>query len=83
VNWDTNRSQIAGLSIVMDPNPTLEFYKSLGSVVVEILNVQHSMQLMQKNYLISEQIGMPLTMALKSIGYTEIVLFLTFGKSDI
>jgi hypothetical protein len=33
--------------------------------------------------LFSEQIGIPLTNALKSVGYINIVLFLTIGKSDI
>jgi hypothetical protein len=38
---------------------------------------------MQKTCLFSEQIGMPLTNALKSIGYTDVALFLTIGKPDI
>ncbi len=38
---------------------------------------------MQKTYLFSMQIGMPQTNALKSIGYTDTVLFLTIGKPDI
>ncbi len=41
------------------------------------------MQLMQKTYLFSMQIGMPQANALQSIGYTDTVLFLTVGKSDI
>ncbi len=38
---------------------------------------------MQKTYLFSQQIGMPLANALKSVGYTDTVLFLNIGKSDI
>jgi hypothetical protein len=38
---------------------------------------------MQKTYLFSMQIGMPQANALKSIGYTDTVLFLTTGKPDI
>jgi hypothetical protein len=38
---------------------------------------------MQKMYLFSPQIGMPQTNALNSIGYMDIVLFLTIGKPDI
>jgi hypothetical protein len=38
---------------------------------------------MQKSYLFSMQIGMPQENALKSIGYTDIILFLTLGKPDI
>jgi hypothetical protein len=38
---------------------------------------------MQKTYLFSMQIGMPQANALKSIGYTDTVLFLTNGKPDI
>jgi hypothetical protein len=41
------------------------------------------MQLMQITYLFSMQIGMPQANALKSIGYTDPVLFLTIGKLDI
>jgi hypothetical protein len=36
-----------------------------------------------KTYLFSMQIGMPQTNELKSIGYMDIVLFLTIGKPDI
>jgi hypothetical protein len=38
---------------------------------------------MQKTYLFSMQIGMPQENALKSIGYTDTVLFLTIGQPDI
>jgi hypothetical protein len=38
---------------------------------------------MQKTYLFSMQIGMPQANAIKSIGYTDTVLFLTTGKPDI
>jgi hypothetical protein len=38
---------------------------------------------MQKTYLFSMQSGMPQAIALKSIGYTDTVLFLTIGKTDI
>jgi hypothetical protein len=41
------------------------------------------MRLMQKTYLFSVQIEMPLENALKSVGYMDTVLFLTIGKSDI
>jgi hypothetical protein len=38
---------------------------------------------MQKTSLFSVQIEMPLENALKSVGYTDAVLLLTIGKSDI
>ncbi len=38
---------------------------------------------MQKTYLFSMQIGMPQANALKSIGYTDTVLFLTIGNPVI
>jgi hypothetical protein len=38
---------------------------------------------MQKTYLFSMQSGMPQANALKSIGYTDTVLFLTIGMPDI
>jgi hypothetical protein len=38
---------------------------------------------MEKTYLFSPQIGMPQANAQNSIGYTDIVLFLTIGKPDI
>jgi hypothetical protein len=38
---------------------------------------------MQKTYLFSLQIGVPQANALNSIGYTDTVLLLTIGKSDI
>jgi hypothetical protein len=38
---------------------------------------------MQITYLFSLQIGMPQANALNSKGYTDTVLFLTIGKSDI
>jgi hypothetical protein len=41
------------------------------------------MRLMQKIYLFSMQIRMPQANALKSIGYTDTILFLTIGKPDI
>ncbi len=37
---------------------------------------------MQKTYLFSKQIGMPQANALKSLGYTDTILFLTIGKLD-
>ncbi len=40
-------------------------------------------RLMQKTYLFSLQIGMLLANALNSIGYTDTILLLTIGKSDI
>ncbi len=40
------------------------------------------MRLMQKTYLFSVQIGMPLSNALNFIGYMDTVLFLTIGKPD-
>jgi hypothetical protein len=41
------------------------------------------MRLMQKTYLFSMQTGMRQATALKPIGYTDTVLFLTIGKPDI
>ncbi len=38
---------------------------------------------MQKTYLSQEQIGTPLANALKSLEYTDTVLFPTIDKSDI
>ncbi len=38
---------------------------------------------MQKSYLFLMQIGMPQANAVKSIGYTDTVLFLTIGKPYI
>jgi hypothetical protein len=38
---------------------------------------------MQKTYLFSLQIGMPLANAQNSIGFTDTVLFLFIGKPDI
>jgi hypothetical protein len=38
---------------------------------------------MKKTYLFSVQIGMPLTNALNSIGYTDTELFQTISKLDI
>jgi hypothetical protein len=52
-------------------------------IVVEILNLKAPMRLMQKNNIFSEQNVMPLTNALKSIAYTDIILFLTIIKMDI
>jgi hypothetical protein len=40
-------------------------------------------RLMQKTYLFSLQIGMPQASALNTTGYTNTVLFLTFGKPEI
>jgi hypothetical protein len=39
------------------------------------------MRLMQKTYLVPVQIGMPLANAPKSVGYTDTVLFPTFGNA--
>jgi hypothetical protein len=52
-------------------------------IIVKILNLNDYMQLMQKSYLFSMQIGKPQANALKSIGYTDSVLFLSIGKPDI
>jgi hypothetical protein len=52
-------------------------------IVVKTLKLKYPLLLMQKTCLFSVQIVMPLTNALKSIGYTHIVMFLTVGKSDI
>jgi hypothetical protein len=38
---------------------------------------------MQKTYIFSMQIGMPQVNTLKSIVYTDTILFLTIGKPDI
>ncbi len=58
-------------------------YIFLCCIVVEILNLNYQMRLMQKTYLFSMQIGMLQANALKSIGYTDTILFLTIGKPDI
>ncbi len=58
-------------------------YIFLCDIVVEIFNLNYQMRLMQKTYLFSMQIGMPQANALKSIGYTDTILFLTIGKPDI
>jgi hypothetical protein len=42
-----------------------------------------SLAITPKTYIFSEQIGMPLENVLKSIGYMDIVLFLTISNSDI
>jgi hypothetical protein len=47
------------------------------------MNLNDYMRLMQKNYLFSMQIGMSQANTIKSIGYTDTVLFLTVGKLDI
>jgi hypothetical protein len=52
-------------------------------IVVKILKLKSTLLLKQNTCIFSVQIGMPLTNALKSIGHTDIVLFLTVGKSDI
>jgi hypothetical protein len=54
-------------------------------IVVKILDLKAPLLLLQKTYLSSEQIGMPLANALKSLKYTDTVpvLFPTIGKSDI
>ena len=39
------------------------------------------MRLMQKTYLFTVQIGMPLSNELKSVGYTDTVLFPTIGNA--
>ncbi len=50
---------------------------------IEIIDFLSFKRLMQKTYLFLMQIGMPQAIALKSIGYTNTVLFLTIGKPDI
>jgi hypothetical protein len=52
----------------------------ISCIIVKILN---PMRLIQKTYLFSVQIEIPLENTLKSVGYTDTVLFLTIGKSDI
>ncbi len=52
-------------------------------IVVKILNLKAPLRFMHNTYLFSEQMGMLLANALKSVGYTDTVLFLTIGKSDI
>jgi hypothetical protein len=58
-------------------------YIFLCCIVVEILNLYYQMRLMQKIHLFSMQIGIPQANALKSIGYTDTILFLTIGRPDI
>jgi hypothetical protein len=44
-------------------------------IIVEKLNLNDYMWLMQKTYIFSMQSGMPQTNTLKSVGYTDTVLF--------
>jgi hypothetical protein len=57
--------------------------KFVSCVIIEIIDFESFKPLMQKTYLFSMQSGMPQANALKSIGYTDTVLFLTIGKPDI
>jgi hypothetical protein len=57
--------------------------KFVFCVIMELIDFKIFKQLMQKTSLFSLQIGMPQANALNSIGYTDAVLFLTIGKSDI
>jgi hypothetical protein len=59
------------------------FVKFFCCVVIEIIDFYSFKLLMQNTYLFLMQIGMPQASALKSIGYTDTVLFLTIGKLDI
>jgi hypothetical protein len=52
-------------------------------VTMGLLDFSFFKRLMQKTYLLSLQIGMPLANALNSIGYTDTVQFQTIGKSNI
>jgi hypothetical protein len=56
--------------------------KFVCCVVIEINFLSFKLS-MQNIYLFSQQIGMPLANALNCIGYTDIILFLTIGESDI
>ncbi len=60
------------------------FLKFLYCVVIEIIDLYSFKWLMQKhtNFL-CKYVGIPKANALKSIGYTDTVLFLTIGKLDI
>jgi hypothetical protein len=57
--------------------------KFVSCAVIEIIDFYSFKWLMQKTYLFSMQSGMLQANALKSIGYTDRVLFLTIGKPDI
>jgi hypothetical protein len=51
--------------------------KKLFCVVIELINLKDPMRLIQKTYLFTVQIGMHL----KSVGYTDTVLFPTIGNA--
>jgi hypothetical protein len=57
--------------------------KFVFCVIIGLTDFLFFKRLMQKTYLFSLQIGMQQANALNSIGYTDIVLFLTIGKPDI
>ena len=57
--------------------------KFVSCAVIEIIDFYSFKWLMQKTYLFSMQSGMLQANALKSIGYTDTVLFLTIVKLDI
>jgi hypothetical protein len=61
-------------------DPPLIFLKFVCCFAIEIFNLKNPMWLMQKTYILPVQIGMPLQMHLKSVGYTDTVLFLTIGN---
>jgi hypothetical protein len=62
-------------------DPPLKFFKFFCCVVVELFNLKDPMWLIQKTYLFLVQIEMPLQMHLKSVGYTDTLLFPTIGNA--
>jgi hypothetical protein len=71
---DIHRKSIVSRSIA-------DILTSLYCVVMELFNLEDPMRLMQKTYLFPEQIGLPLAMHLKSVGYTDTILFPTIGNA--
>jgi hypothetical protein len=63
--------------------PLLMVYIFCCCIIVKILDLNAPLRLIQKTWLFSEQIGMSLANALKSVRYTDTVLFLTIVKLDI
>jgi hypothetical protein len=62
-------------------DPLLILLKFECCVGIELFNLKDPMGLMQKTYLFSVHIRMPLTNASKSVGYTDTVLFPTIGNA--
>jgi hypothetical protein len=62
-------------------DPSLIFLKFLCCVIIELINLKDPMQLMQKTYLFPVQKECRLQMHLKSVGYTDTVLFPTIANA--